>query len=346
MIRIDLRKWVHNLKWWIVMPVARFAGGFRDRRQIVSVWPEAPVQLAAKIVLFMHYDRNGFVRPQMLNYIRGLAESGRSIVFITNAGKLTAGSLAQLQTICAAVIIRRNIGYDFGAWRDAIERLELPRAGTEEIILANDSVLGPLQPLGGLLQRLTYNEADVLGLTESWQMKYHLQSYFLAFGPAALRSDAFGKFWRQVRPVPAKSFIIKHYEVGITQTMLKGGLRCLALWPYDTLVSQIDKRELEELIAIDLTEAGSVDPVLVTKKLQALRIRDATARRIAMNPTADLWRQLLLAGFPFIKRELLRNNPTEVQDVGDWVDFVRGKLGLNPDIILHDLRYMMKDNAP
>ncbi len=43
--------------------------------------------------------------------------------------------MSVLQEICAAVIVRRNIGYDFGAWRDALDFLGLPRAETEEIIL-------------------------------------------------------------------------------------------------------------------------------------------------------------------------------------------------------------------
>jgi hypothetical protein len=341
-----VRSLLRAVKWLTVIQLARLIGQLRGTRQIVSAWPASPVALRPKIVLFMHYDRDGHVRPQMLAYIRDLAANGRSIVFVSNAGRLNERSAAALEDICATVIVRRNIGYDFGAWRAALDHLGLPRPETEEIIFANDSVLGPLIPLAGMLDRLSYEHTDIWGLTDSWQVKYHLQSYFLAFGPAALQAGAFKKFWASVRPVPAKSFIVKAYEVGITQAMLKGGLRCQALWPYETLLRQTDSKELEALIAIDLTEIGRVDPVKVTQKQQALRIRDARARRVTMNPTADLWRQLLVAGFPFIKRELLRYNPSEVQDVGDWIDFLRDRLSLDPEPVLHDLRFMMKDRAP
>jgi hypothetical protein len=70
------------------------------------------------------------------------------------------------------------------------------------------------------------------------------------------------------------------------------------------------------------------------------------ARRVALNPTSDLWRQLLISGFPFIKRELLRSNPTKVEDVGDWVETVREILAADPDPILLDLRTMLKGGAP
>ncbi len=345
-MRRRFRKLLLLIKWNLVIPVAILIGLLRRQRQIISVWPEGEVVLGPKLVLFMHFDSRGVVRQQLLDYMRDLAENGRGIVFVTNSGKLRPEAMRALQGLCAAVIIRRNVGYDFGAWADALHELGLPRAGTEEVILANDSVFGPLLPLGDVLRRLDYSKAEIWGLTESWQVRYHLQSFFLAFGPAALRSETFAKFWNGVRPVPAKSYIVKTYEIGVTQAMVKGGLRCAALWTYETLIKLVNRDELEKLILAEETELGRADPIQITRKLQVLRIRDAVARRVALNPTSDLWRQLLLSGFPFIKRELLRDNPTKVEDVGDWVEIVRGTLAADPDPILIDLRTMLKDRAP
>ncbi len=333
-------------KWYIWIPLARLYGRMRSTRQIVSVWPQGEIGLGPKIVLFMHFDARGVVRAQIYEYLRELKASGREIVFVSNAGRLQPGDMHALQGICSSVIVRRNIGYDFGAWREALDYLGLPRAGTEEVIFANDSVFGPLVPLGDTLRRLNYNKADIWGLTESWQHRYHLQSFFLAFGPAALRAEAFGKFWKTVRPVPVKSFIVHAYEVGITQAMVKGGLRCSAIWEYQALLKRANSEGLEKLIETEESELGRNDPIHITRKLQILRIRDGVARRVALNPTSDLWRHLLLAGFPFIKRELLRGNPTQVEDVGDWVEVVRDVLAADPEPILLDLRTMLKGGAP
>jgi hypothetical protein len=345
-MKAKLRRLLHLGKWYIWIPLARIVGQMRSTRQIISVWPEGPIDLGAKVVLFMHFDRRGMVRPQLFAYMRALKENGRDIVFVTNSGPLKPSALAALQEICAAVIVRRNIGYDFGAWRDALDHLGLPRAETQEVILANDSVFGPISPLDEMLQQFDYDKADVWGLTESWQVRYHLQSFFLAFGPAALRAEAFGKFWSSVRPVPVKSYIVHAYEVGVTQAMIKGGLRCAAIWRYDELLRTASNEGLEKLILTEKSELGRNDPLHVTRKLHVLRVRDGAARRVALNPAADLWRQLLLAGFPFIKRELLRDNPTRVEDVGDWVGVVRDTLGADPEPILRDLRLMLKGGAP
>jgi hypothetical protein len=330
---------------WI--PLARVVGQIRSTRQINMVWPEAGITLGPKVVLFMHYDGRGMVRPQVVDYIRDLKENGRDVVLVSNAVKLKPVALEVLKEICAGIIVRKNIGYDFGAWRDAIDYLELPRADTEEVILANDSVFGPLVPLGDVLRRLNYAKADVWGLTESWQLRYHLQSFFLAFGPKALHAEAWRGFWDTVRPVPVKSYVVHKYEVGVTQAMVKGGLNCAALWPYEPLIRMVSREELKKLSEEDEgSDPGRADPIQATRRLQVLRIRDGVARRMALNPTSDLWRQLLLSGFPFIKRELLRDNPTRVEDVGDWVELVRETLGADPEPILQDLRVMLKGGAP
>ncbi len=345
-MRSRFRHFLHWFKWYILVPLARIVGAIRPARQIVSVWPEGPVALPPQVVLFMHFDAGGGIRRQMLDYLQEFTANGRAVVFVTNSGRLTKAAMAALQPLCAAIIIRKNIGYDFGAWRDALEAMALPRADTTEVILANDSVLGPLTPLGDVLRRFDYERADFWGLTESWQERYHLQSFFLAFGPAALQSEAFAKFWRRVRPVPVKAFIVHHYEIGITQAMMKGGLRGEALWRYDALVRMIGQADVEKYTKQEDGEKRDQDPVQITRKLQVLRIRDAVARRMALNPTSDLWRQLLLTGFPFIKRELLRINPTRVEDVGDWVEVVKETLAADPDPILQDLRTMLKGGAP
>jgi hypothetical protein len=335
-----------ELKWYLTLPIAMFLALFRRRRQIVSVWPESGIAVAPKVVLFMHYDRSGRVRGQILDYVRQLRTGGRSVVFVTNAGRLVPEAMAALRELCAGIIIRRNQGYDFGAWCDAVEHLALPRAETEEVIFANDSVFGPLAPLDGALAALDYAKADIWGLTESWQFRYHLQSFFMAFGPKALRSPAFKMFWDGIKPVPWKNYIVRYYEIGITQQMVKAGLSCSAVWPYLDLVEKVDYESFDELITRMETEAGKVDPILRNRKLQALRLRDAIARRVALNPTADLWRQLLMSGFPFIKRELLRENPTAVEDVSDWIATVRQQLKADPEPIVRDLKLMLKDKAP
>jgi hypothetical protein len=329
-------------RYGLIPRLASYAGPLRSPRQLVSAWPEGEIPLGPEVAVFVHFDRAGLVREHVLHYVRALAEAGLSVVFVTNSGRLQPESMAALQRICAGVLVRRNVGYDFGAWREALERLGLPRADTEMVVTVNDSLYGPLCPLRSVIDRFDLTEADLWGLTESWQSRYHLQSYFLAFSRAALESDAWRQFWESVQPVPSKHWVIRTYEVGLTQALLRGGFRARALWPYEKLV-----REAEPPAGANGREPKEGDdPIHDARRRHARRIRDAAVGRIPLNPTSDLWRQLLLAGYPFLKRELLRDNPSRVLDVADWREVAHATFDADTGPIERDLQRTLRDRAP
>jgi hypothetical protein len=76
------------------------------------------------------------------------------------------------------------------------------------------------------------------------------------------------------------------------------------------------------------------------------RLLRVAYRRVPLNPTADLWRVLIEQGFPFLKRELLRDNPSRVPDVATWSSVIDEIHGYNTDIILSDLEKSLKNRTP
>lgn len=334
----------HRLVFLQAIPwVAYGFGRFRSPQQVVFRWPEAgPIPVGPRPCVFVHWDGAGEVRPHVLDYVRALAEAGLSVLFVSNAGFLRPDALAAVQALCAGVLIRRNVGYDFGAWREGFEHLDLPRADTEFAVMANDSVYGPLRPVGEMLQRVDFAQADAWGCTETWQSRYHLQSYFLAFSPGVLASPAWRRFWSEVRPTPSKHWVIQRYEIGLSQILIRAGFNVRALWPYSALIEDIDPVLLLEGRAEGTYSADPLDDV---RKAHARRVRDAAVYRVPLNPTSDLWRQLLRAGFPFIKRELLRSNPSEVLDIVDWREVARTVTAADFSLIERDLQRVLRDRA-
>jgi hypothetical protein len=310
-IRRAVRAAWRILSTGVLPSITALSGYLQNPRQVVRRVPaEGAFPLGPRVAVFCHYDAAGEVRARVLAYLDALRGEGFSIVFVSNAGQLTDAAMRALLPRCAGVVVRRNVGYDFGAWRDALEQAALPRPDTAMLLLLNDSVFGPLQPIGPLLRQIDFDAADIWGLTESWQTGYHLQSYFYAIAPSVLRTPTWRRFWAGVRPVPSKHSIIHAYEVGFTRDMLRGGLRCRALFAYSDLIAAIPTPDDHPPIARVLADAN------------ARRLREKTAREAPLNPTSDLWRELLGLGYPFIKRELLRDNPARVPDVVDWQSVV------------------------
>jgi len=337
---------VWRFTWRRGWPALAFLASYlRSPHQVLSVWPEGGIEVGPRVAIFIHFDAGGALRLHVRQYLSALREAGLSVVFVTNSGRLRAEAMAVLRTLCAGVIVRRNIGYDFGAMREGIDLLGLPRPDTEMVVLVNDSVYGPLQPLEPLLNRLDFSRADVWGMTESWQSRFHLQSYFIAFGWAALTSPAWAAFWRGVRPVSSKWWVILQYEVGLTQRFLRAGLRARALWGYQDLVRQVTIPVPSPALAGKEADGNGYSPMLKERLAQVHNVWAAVAEGRPLNPTSDLWRQLLQSGFPFIKRELLRLNPTAVGDVADWREVVRQASPADLEAIERDLQRVMRDRA-
>jgi hypothetical protein len=339
-----LRMAHHVVRTRLIPRLAWPLGFARTNRQTIAAWPASDGAVGPRVAIFCHFDQSGGLRDHVLHYLKSLGAAGLSVVFVTNSGRLQPAALERLKLLCAVVLIRRNIGYDFGAWRDAIDQLGLPRSNTEMLLLLNDSVYGPLHGIEDALARVDFSRADFWGLTESWQTRYHLQSFFLAVAPCVMVSPAWRQFWLSVRPVPSKHWVIEHYEIGFSQMLLRAGFRCRAVWPYAELVSHVDPSLLIKRRGKD--GPISTDPLLDLRREHAHRIRRAAAARIPLNPTSDLWRQLLRAGFPFVKRELLRDNPTRVLDVADWRSVLEQELKADPSLIELDLQRVLRNQAP
>jgi hypothetical protein len=335
--------------WFLLLHVlhllasyVQFALSFlRGPHHVVWRWPEGEIPLGPRVAIFVHFDRRGEVRPYVLHYVGVLQQCGFSVVFVTNSGRLQEAAIQALRPLCAGILVRRNIGYDFGAMREGLEALALPRANTELVLFVNDSVYGPLRPLDPIVAQIDFDKADMWGATESWQVRYHLQSYFLIVGRKVLADPNWKKFWQRVRPVQSKEWVIRHYEVGLTQAVVRSRLVCHAMWSYSDLVDQVDATLLESG-----DSETSKDPRVAARRSHAGRIRHGAVSRRPLNPTSDLWRQLLQLGYPFIKRQLLRENPSEVLDLGDWREEVAKTTGASTEMIDADLKEVMRNRAP
>lgn len=164
-----------------------FRSFLRRPNQVIHTWTNGR-PLGRKLVVFVHYDAAGEVQPYLLPYLQALHAHGFDTVFVTNSGKLTQPARALLEPLCAAILVRRNIGYDFGAMRDGLDYIDAKPEGTDMLLVLNDSVYGPLCDMAPLLEAIDFTRADVWGATESYQNRYHLHP--TSSPPAPPRSAA------------------------------------------------------------------------------------------------------------------------------------------------------------
>lgn len=214
---------------------------------------------------------------------------------------------------------RANLGWDFGSWFAALERFEAFLPTLDRLYLVNDSCVGPLFDLGALIERGWSMDVDIWSLTDSWQHSYHLQSYFLALGKAALGPGALPAFIADYDYPLKKDYIIEGGEIALTRHVLDQGLRARAVFDYEMLLSAFLARFEERLenrlgdpqvlaACAAVPEFVPADVASLLKKLDAVRSGQA------LNPSHQFWEELLEAGCPFLKRELLVKDPAETDD--------------------------------
>ena len=330
------RRLVHQLYGWVAYVVS-----FMRRRSnyVRRCWPGSlDLEGATRVAIFVHFDRRGIVHDFVLHYLAEIARAGFTTVFVSNAPRLDPESIDRLSPLCGAILQRANVGMDFGAYKDGIGAL--PRIERlEALLLANDSVYGPFHDLGDVIGRMNLAEADVWGITDSWERRFHLQSYFLLFGRRALNHEAFRQFWRRVRYVQSKSWVINHYEVGLTRHLVRNGLRCRALFPYrvvaTTMLAGLRRQAADEAFTPSARRQDFLDSLV-----------RAVEYGIPLNASHFFWDHLIVKmGCPFLKRVLLRENPARIPGLVAWQEVIQAATKYDTDLIARHLERSLRNRA-
>ena len=185
----------------------------------------------SEVAVFVTHSRTGALKPHVPAYLRALRAEGVDVLLIAVADRQL--SIAdEVLDIVAGAAVRDNVGYDFGAWAHAL-KLYPELFGASILYLVNDSMLGP--PTGDafarMIARVRASEADLVGLTESHEHRWHVQSYFLALKPRLLSSFALQDFFAQVRALDDKDAVIRAYEMALAPMVERSGHRIELLFP-------------------------------------------------------------------------------------------------------------------
>ena len=224
----------HSTRFQPRMPGPVSTGSVRER--LITSWSRRPWDRNPErpLILFAHFDPEGRVRADLIPLLNSYQEHG-DVVFISASPRLRWRwrTLRQLRSVCQAILIRRNEGYDFGSWMTGLRWLERNRPMARSLILTNDSFWGPIGNLTGLFQKVAASDADVIGLTDDLMYEPHLQSAFLVFREPVLQSAVFQQFWRNLKIWPRKRDLVKQCEVGLPVALRNAGFCLESLYTKD-----------------------------------------------------------------------------------------------------------------
>lgn len=238
-----------------------------------------------KLCLFASFDTNNLISTYTIAYLEELRNNGFDIVFVSTSDSVEIDSI---KALCRTIIHRPNIGIDFGSWHVGMHSCDINEY--DSLLLANDNVFGPFSALSSIFKKFDSVSNNFCGLIDSYERRYHCQSYFLYFKKPLFSCEFFQNFWK--REIPAsKQAVIDNCEILLTQIL-------------------VANKEIPFIYTsyLDLARSFSMEAIDSECSLIS-KIKWCIKNCIALNPSLVLWKFLHeKKSFPFIKKSLQRTS--------------------------------------
>ena len=180
------------------------------------------------------------------NGLNAIAGSPHNLIIVSNT-TLSPLIKKKLLNKCHKLIERKNVGRDFGAYKDGVNYVleHYPDAG--RIVIVNDSVFFLRRNLDKLIADLN-GPYEFIGITEVHQFHYHVQSFLLSFGGDAIKSKTFIRFWKRYLPINTRRWAIHNGEIRLTRVMTRAGFRPHILFQAAHLLQHLQSMPAREVI--------------------------------------------------------------------------------------------------
>ncbi len=184
----------------------------------------------SRIAIYVVYDKDGIVDDYILFFLKELKKNVSRLVVTVN-GTLSSYGREKLSKIADDIFVRKNIGFDVGAWKETmIEFLGWDVLYSyDELALINDTFYGPIYPLNDVFTEMEEKHVDFWGLSSHaessahWDgcpydnQPEHIQSYFTVIGKILLCSREFRMYWEKQPFFEKGTDAIAQHEVVFTK---------------------------------------------------------------------------------------------------------------------------------
>jgi hypothetical protein len=186
----------------------------RDIREIVEGSVAFPTGKYAIYVLWQQGEIPWYVE----NMLRGLREQQVNCIVVANS-ELTPSQRDALRAKCAEILVRGNMGLDFGAYKDAVLYLSEKGHPIERVLFLNDSTFVFQKGLPILLSELLDDKYAVGAPFETWEFHHHFQSFCISISGAIFHNSLFQRFWRKYLPVSNRRWCIHAGEIAFSRVL-------------------------------------------------------------------------------------------------------------------------------
>ena len=191
-----------------------------------------------RICIFVAHLETYTIEDSLIFYLHELLKICDGIIFVAD-NPISDAELAKLKPYVVFARFIKHNKYDFGSYSIGLDLLKSSPYFEQinEIIFANDSVIGPYKPLDKVISKKhALGNPAIFGLTKNYYAhKFdesgnivpawvtHIQSYFFIVRAEIFKQNYFLDFFQNVKEESSKIKIIVKYEIGLSQLIKKHG---------------------------------------------------------------------------------------------------------------------------
>ncbi len=183
-----------------------------------------------RICLFAGYDNKNIIHDYVVYYLKEL--STIADVYYMADNEISEHEKAKITPYVKGAYGFNHKKYDFGSWQELIKIIGWKKLSEyDELILANDSVFGPLYPMKKLFEKLEQDRQwDICGITEecsiektskTYIVNNFIQSYFIIMKKNIFTQDYIKQFFKEYSYYPSKADVVLHGEKKLSKILIE-----------------------------------------------------------------------------------------------------------------------------
>ncbi len=204
--------------------------------------PSPETETPESIAIFVAYSNK--LTHSNRAYLHALKQAGFSTLYINNS-ITTPEDIPEILSLVWRAYDRKNIGRDFGAFKDGVLMLndEGHLSRCQHLGIANDSMqFIPGKNADDLIKRVQrFKESPAKGLFShiSHQIQTHYQSYFQILKPEIFRSNRFLDFWKNYHHLSHRGHCIYQGEIALSSEVYRHFYPVEVLYTSDDLIEAL-----------------------------------------------------------------------------------------------------------
>jgi len=257
-------------------------------------------------LIFAHYHSNGLIRNDILDFFKKSKPFFDKIVLIsTNLRKKEKKKIPKNIN----VIIRKNIGYDFFSYKIGLNyflKKEKKKLDINLFFLNSSVLFVNTNKFIRSLNNLKLGKDEIWGLTKSYELTEHIQSYFFCFSTSILKNKLILNWWKKIKPYKKRQTIVNKYELGMSDLMIKNNIKLQSIFKKN--INMFPKNMAQK----------------ITQRYKEVFYNQKKLYK--KNPTNYFWRDFYTQ-FGLVKIELIKLNPKKI-DIKKLTMILNKKKGL------------------